>query len=207
MPAENHVKVWDIAIRIFHWSLALFFIIAYLTEDDLETVHVYAGYAVLGLLVFRLIYGFVGTRYARFWDFIYSPKNTLSYLRSLLHGHPKHYLGHNPLGGWMVVLLLVFLSLTTWTGLELYATKDKGPLATNVAFVQTAYAHDDRDKDEHGEEGEEHGLWEEIHEVFANLTLILVFMHIGGVIFSSIVERENLVRAMITGYKKKPFDQ
>ncbi len=88
MSAESRVKVWDIAIRIFHWSLVVFFIIAYLTEDDLETLHVYAGYAVIGLLVFRIIYGFIGTRYARFWNFIYSPATTLAYLRSILSGYP-----------------------------------------------------------------------------------------------------------------------
>lgn len=203
MSAESRVKVWDIAIRIFHWSLVVFFIIAYLTEDDLETLHVYAGYAVIGLLVFRIIYGFIGTRYARFWNFIYSPATTLAYLRSILSGHPKHYLGHNPLGGWMVVFLLVSLSLTSWTGLELYAAEGKGPLA-NIELVQTAWADDDGNRDEHGNESAAHEFWEDIHEVFANLTLLLVFLHVGGVIFSSMVHRENLVRAMITGYKNKP---
>jgi len=203
MSTESRVKVWDIAIRIFHWSLVVFFTIAYLTEDDLETIHVYAGYAVIGLILFRLVYGFIGTRYARFWDFIYSPAKTFAYFRSILSGTPKHYLGHNPLGGWMVVFLLVSISLTSWTGLELYATEGKGPLATNIEFIQTARADDDH-RGEHGNESAAHEFWEDIHEVFANLTLLLVFLHVGGVIFSSMVHRENLVRAMITGYKNKP---
>jgi cytochrome b len=207
MSSENRVKVWDIAVRVFHWSLVLFFTIAFITGEEEEELHEIAGYVVMALVLFRLLWGFIGTRYARFWNIIYSPQTALSYVRSIVAGKPKHYLGHNPLGGWMVVFLLISLSITVWSGLELLAVEEgEGPLATNIQFVQSAYADDDeRGEQEKHAEGEE--FWEEIHEFFAEFTLLLVIVHIGGVIFSSIVHRENLVRAMITGYKRKRTDE
>ena len=207
MSTDNRVKVWDIAVRVFHWSLVVFYVVAYLSGEEAEDgggdLHALAGYVILGLICFRMVWGVIGTRYARFWNFIYSPHTTLTYLRSVLSGKPKHYIGHNPLGGWMVVLLLVSLMLAIWSGLEAYAVEGKGPLATNIEIIQTAYANGN---DEHEHQGKREGdnIWEEIHEVFANLTLLLVILHISGVIFSSLVHRENLVRAMITGYKNKP---
>jgi cytochrome b len=207
MSVENRVKVWDIAVRVFHWSLVLFFTIAFITGEEEEELHEIAGYVVMALVLFRLLWGFIGTHYARFWNIIYSPQTALSYVRSIVAGKPKHYLGHNPLGGWMVVFLLISLSITVWSGLELLAVEEgEGPLATNIQFVQSAYADDDeRGEQEKHAEGEE--FWEEIHEFFAEFTLLLVIVHIGGVIFSSIVHRENLVRAMITGYKRKRTDE
>ena len=203
MSTNDQVKVWDIAVRTFHWSLVLFFVLAYITGEESEDLHAITGYVVLGLLVFRLVWGLIGTRYARYWNFIYTPRTTLAYARSILSGKPKHYLGHNPLGGWMVVFLLVTLSLTVWTGLELYALEEgKGPLAANVQVISPAHADDD-EKEEHGKQGKEDEFWEELHEFFANLAVFLVIVHIGGVIFSSIVHRENLVRGMITGYKRR----
>ena len=199
MSAENRVKVWDIAVRVFHWSLVLFFTIAYLTGEEEEELHEIAGYVVMGLVLFRLLWGFIGTRYARFWNFIFSPQTTLAYVRSIMAG--------KPMGGWMVVFLLFSISVTVWSGLELYAIEEgKGPLAGNVQFVSPAYADDDK-KHERGKYGEGEEFWEEVHEVFANLSLLLVILHIGGVIFSSIVHRENLARAMITGYKRKRSEE
>jgi cytochrome b len=203
MSDQNRVKVWDIAVRVFHWSLVLFFVVSYLTGEEDDDLHIIAGYVVLGLVLFRLLWGLIGTRYARFWNFIYSPRTTIAYARSIMAGKPKHYLGHNPLGGWMVVFLLVSLSFTVWSGLELYAVEEgKGPLANSLQLVSPAYADDD-DRDERKKHSASEEFWEEVHEVFANLTVLLVFLHIAGVIFSSIVHRENLVRGMITGYKRK----
>ncbi|WP_455218470.1 cytochrome b/b6 domain-containing protein [Kaarinaea lacus] len=204
MVNENQVKVWDIAIRIFHWSLVLSFSVAYLTGEEDSQLHNWLGYVVLGLVAFRLIWGIIGTRYGRFWNFIYSPTNTIAYARSLLSGHPKHYLGHNPLGGWMVIMLLLFILLTSWTGLEIEAAEGRGPLAMEMSIIQPAYADKDRDHREKDREEDSEGdeFWEELHEFFANVTLFLVFLHIGGVVFSSAIHRENLVKAMITGYKQ-----
>jgi cytochrome b len=198
----HSVKVWDPLIRIFHWSLVLLFAVAYFTGDDDGMLHIYAGYGIAGLVVLRLVWGVVGTRHARFSDFVYGRHKVVEYVRSLLDGTPQHHLGHNPLGGWMVVLLLAGLALTSWSGLEAYAAEGKGPLATmDMSPIPVAMAHGDAD----GHEGSEHegdGFWKEIHELLANLTLGLVLVHIAGVVVASRLHRENLVKAMITGRKE-----
>lgn len=123
------VVVWDVPVRIFHWSLVLFFAIAYLSGDESEQWHAYSGYVVTGLLVFRVIWGFIGTKYARFSSFVFSPQVIKQYLGSMLDEHPKRYLGHNPAGGAMVVTLLLTLTLCCWTGLVAYGKEGKGTLA------------------------------------------------------------------------------
>lgn len=200
------VKVWDPLVRIFHWSLVLLFAVAYLTGDDDSMLHIYAGYGITGLVAFRLLWGLVGTRHARFTDFVYGPRKVAAYARSMLGRKPLHYLGHNPVGGWMVVLLLAGLSLTCWTGLEAYAAEGKGPLASvDISLVPVAMAHGDGDKHEDGErEGD--AFWGELHEFFSNLTLALVIVHIAGVVVASRLHQENLVRAMITGRKQVQRD-
>ncbi len=187
MQETNEVKVWDPLVRVFHWSLVTAFIVAYVTEDDYLGLHTQAGYTIIGLVLFRLLWGLLGTRHARFSDFVRGPQTVTTYLKSLLTRHPTHYLGHNPAGGWMVIALLVTLLLTTLSGLLTYGIGESaaGPFAALG--------------------GNPGGFWseamEEIHEVLANLTLLLVFVHVGGVIVSSLLHRENLVRAMLTGRK------
>lgn len=200
---QDRVRVWDIVVRIFHWSLVVAFVLCYLTGDELDEIHAYLGYVILILLGVRIVWGVVGTEHARFADFIYGWGPTRAYLRGLVSGRPPHYLGHNPLGGWMVVLLLGSLILASWTGLEAYGQEGHGPLAGST--VTSAFARDENDEKEEkenereDEEGDE--LWEELHEISVNLSLILVIVHIFGVIVSSVLHRENLVRAMWTGYK------
>src|SRR5688572_16372716 len=106
----ERIKVWDIAVRVFHWSLVGAFALAWLTAEDESALHIYAGYTVAGLIVFRLLWGFIGGRYARFKAFLYSPGETLAYIRDSWNGKSRHYLSHNPLGALMVFALL--LSLT-----------------------------------------------------------------------------------------------
>ena len=207
MNDKNFIPVWDILVRIFHWSLVLAFTIAYLSEDDFEDLHVYAGYVVLGLISFRVLWGFIGSRYARFSDFIYSFAEIKNYLSSLLTKNPKHYLGHNPAGGVMIIALLVSLFATTISGVKIYGVQGYGPLADNgieFSIISEAQAHGDNKHEDDGdrEETEEEEFWEEIHEFFSNFTLLLVFLHIAGVIVASRVNGENLVRAMITGKKE-----
>jgi cytochrome b len=180
---RDTVPVWDPLIRIFHWSLAVFFFIAYITEDELLTVHVYAGYAVAGLIGFRVVWGLIGTRHARFSDFVTSPAEVLRYLGRLLTGSAPHHTGHNPAGGAMILALLVSLALTAFFGMTLIAGDGNGPLAGTFVAGWS-------------------GDWiEEAHEVFANLTLFLVLLHVAGVVVSSLLEGQNLVKAMITGRK------
>lgn len=208
MDTGNQVKVWDLGVRIFHWSLVILYFIAYLTGEDESDLHIYAGYGVIALIVFRIVWGFIGSKYARFSDFLYGPGAVIRYAKSLLTSSPEHYLGHNPVGGWMIILLLLSLVGVSWSGLELYAADGHGPLAHQQGtLINTARAdgeregHDDDNKGDMAEQNEE--FWEEIHEVFANLSLTLVFLHIAGVVIATVKHRESLVKAMITGYKDK----
>ena len=205
-PVAHEIPVWDIVVRVGHWSLVAFFAIAYLTgEIEAETLHAWAGYAILAIVVLRIVWGLVGTKHARFSDFVFGWRETAAYARSLLALRPKHYLGHNPLGGWMVVALLAVLLLVSWSGLELYAAEGKGPLAESTLMaVRPVLANGEKESDDRESEGGE--LWEEVHEFLARLSLLLVFMHIGGVLVSSLAHRENLVRAMITGRKRVKSD-
>jgi cytochrome b len=195
----EEVKVWDIFVRIFHWSLVISFAIAYITEDDFMWLHEVTGYIVLALVIARIFWGLVGSRFARFSNFIYKPATIKKYLFDSLKFKEKRYLGHNPLGGVMVVVLFVMLLLTSWSGIEAHNTADSGYSLFNIEIIKSALASDD--DDEHG--FEEHEFWEEVHEFLANATLVLIFLHIVGVIVVSVTHKENLVRSMVTGRKRK----
>ncbi len=180
--------VWDSLVRFFHWSLVTAFLIAYVTEENLLSVHTWAGYLVLALVLIRTAWGFIGTRHARFSDFIYSPQTIIQFLKDTFYLKARRYLGHNPAGGAMVVLLLISLVLTATSGIFLLGAEDhSGPFAS--FFQGGAY------------------FWaealEEVHEFFANLTLLLVVVHIAGVVVESMIHHENLVKAMLTGLKQK----
>lgn len=214
------IPVWDLFVRAGHWALVLFFFIAYITEDDLLTIHSWAGYGVGGYVVLRLVWGFVGPRHARFSDFAYGPVRAARYVLDLLLFRAKRYLGHSPAGGAMVYALLLSLAATVLTGTALLAVEENaGPLAPwlgaeaaagngGIAFtllVKSARASDDDDEDrKHGGKGgkKDNDFLEDVHEFFANLTLFLVVAHVAGVLLASLVHRENLARAMITGRKR-----
>ena len=169
---KSMIRVWDLPVRIFHWLLVLSFAGAFVTAESerLRDVHVVLGYTVLALLAFRLVWAFVGTRYARLSSFAFGPRAVAEYVRSLLTTHPRHYLGHNPAGSWVIYLLVLL----------------------GIAAGVTGYAT-------YNDVGDE---WmEELHEGAANAMLALVFVHVAGVIVSSVLHRENLVKAMVTGYK------
>jgi len=181
---QNQVYVWDMFVRLFHWTLVAAFTIAYFTEDDLLKVHVWAGYVVGALIVARVVWGFIGPARARFSDFIYDPATTLRYIRDLVLFRAERHLGHSPGGGAMVVLLLLFLTATVVTGLVVYGGEHQaGPLA-GIFTKDTGEA------------------MEEAHVLIANITLGLILAHIAAVVLASFGHRENLVRAMVTGYKR-----
>lgn len=171
--ARDTVVVWDPLVRIFHWSLAICFFGAYLLGDDGGTLHQTIGYAAFGLVGFRLLWGMVGSRYARFSSFIPSTGVLLRYLKDVLARKEARYVGHNPAGAAMIVALL----------LAVVATGISGWLLTTDALWGVEWV-------------------EEVHEVMANTTFFLVGLHIAGVVFSSLRHHENLVRAMITGRKR-----
>ncbi len=178
------IKVWDPLVRLFHWSLVISFFLAFITEDDFISLHVAAGYAVAMLIGFRLVWGLIGTRYARFTQFIKSPAQVLFYLKKMLKFDVPHYIGHNPAAAAMIVSLLISIILVSITGMAIIATEGQGPLAdTFLAGFNAEWM-------------------EEIHEFFANFTMLLVLLHVAGVFISSMMEGENLARAMITGRKK-----
>ncbi|MCW8919180.1 MAG: cytochrome b/b6 domain-containing protein [Gammaproteobacteria bacterium] len=206
MNSETEIKVWDPLLRLFHWSLVAAFTIAYVTEDEWQNLHVWAGYAVAALIAFRLVWGFVGPQHARFSDFLFSHATIIAYLKDMVALRAKRYIGHNPAGGAMVLALLLSLSATTLSGMQLYALEENaGPFARiELNLAPVAMARADDDEDEHGGEGhKEGGVWEEIHEFFANFTLLLVVLHIAGVVVSSLAHNENLPRAMVTGKKRR----
>jgi cytochrome b len=186
MQKQQYTIVWDPFIRLFHWSLVVAFVLAYVTEDDLMTLHTWAGYSVLGLVTTRVLWGLIGSRHARFSDFIYSPATTLQFLKDTLRQKGKRYLGHNPAGGAMVIMLLLSLLVTSLTGVVLYGAEEGGgPLAGWAG----QFGHDWAE------------AFEEVHEFFANFTVLLVFLHVAGVLIESFIHRENLVSSMFNGKK------
>ena len=188
MSESLQIKVWDPLVRFYHWALVSAFIIAYITEEDFLTIHSWAGYLILSLICIRFIWGFIGTPYARFSDFAYSPENIIQFLKDTLRLNAKRYLGHNPAGGAMVFLLMFSLLITTTSGVVLLGAEEQaGPVAHWFAQPESMWAD----------------VLEEVHEFFANFTLFLVFVHIAGVLVESLIHKENLVSAMITGFKER----
>lgn len=214
MSHIQQVKVWDPLVRTFHWSLVVLFTLAYVTGDDAETAHIWFGYIVLALLLLRVLWGLVGTQHARFSDFAYPVTAILSYTKDMLLGRARRYLGHNPLGGAMIMIMLVVLLLTCATGIiaqradqpEVALTPAQPAIAT-IDLVPAAWADDDRFESREArapdkETRKRNKALREAHEFFAKLMLLLVVMHIGGVLLGSLMHRENLVRAMLNGRKR-----
>jgi cytochrome b len=166
------ILVWDVPTRVFHWLLVTSFAGAFLTSESeyYRDIHVVLGYTLLGLIAFRLVWGFTGTHYARFKSFLFSPVETAKYLASMLTGHPTHYLGHNPAGSLAVFALLACGIASGVSGVLIFQDMGGDSL-------------------------------EELHEMVSYGMLAVVALHVAGVLISSLLHRENLVRAMITGYK------
>src|SRR5262245_59854067 len=121
MSEVQMVRVWDPLVRIFHWALVVAFFTAYFTEGDLwRSLHVSAGYTVLGLVLARVLWGVIGSPHARFRDFVVGPRTVVAYLKDMLHGRARRFTGHNPAGGAMIVLMLASLVMTTVSGVALY---------------------------------------------------------------------------------------
>ena len=169
------ILVWDVPTRVFHWLLVLSFGGLFLTAESerYRDIHVVLGYTLLGLIAFRLLWGFFGTRYAQFRSFLFKPGEIVAYVRSLFKGKPAHYVGHNPAGSVAIWLLLILGISTGVTGVMLF--QDIGGEAV-----------------------------EELHEFVSNTMLAVALIHISGVVVSSLMHRENLVRSMVTGFKQMP---
>jgi cytochrome b len=200
------VRVWDPVVRIGHWVLVAGFATAYLTEGEPEWLHVRAGYAIAATVALRLVWGLVGPKRARFSDFVTGPGKVVDYLKGLVAGTAERHVGHSPAGGAMTVALLLMLGVTAFSGMATLAAEEgEGPLAGVIAQNDGAERGVLLEREEHGE-GEDHEggekAWEEIHETAANITLVLILVHLGGVVLASMVHRENLAHAMVTGDKR-----
>lgn len=177
------VRVWDFPTRVFHWSLVALVVIAWLTgeeEGSAAVVHRYVGEAIAGLIVFRVIWGFTGGEHARFSDFSAGPAAIIHHIRDLFAPAPKRHLGHNPLGGFAVLLLLISVSAVVVTGLFSGGEVNAGPFAGALGLELS-----------------------EAHEVAFRVLEILVIVHLLGVFVESWRSKDGLVPAMITGRKRR----
>lgn len=180
------IPVWDVPTRLFHWLFALAFVVAWITgdSDTYRDLHVFVGYLMLGLLAFRLAWGLLGSRYARFRSFRFSPRQALQYIFSSLSRNAPRFIGHNPAGAWAVYLLLVLGLLVSISGILVLGGEEQQGLVSGVS----TYA-----------EGE---ALKELHEVLASAMLALVLVHLVGVAVESWLHRENLTKAMFDGRKQ-----
>jgi cytochrome b len=167
------VPVWDPLVRVMHWCLVATVLLSWITKEGGGKWHEWLGYAASAIVVVRVAWGVIGSRYARFSHFVRRPRVTLHYGARVLHGTAPRHIGHNPLGGWMTVALLIAVGLTGLTG-WLYTT----PQYWGVEWM------------------------EDTHNAMAIAVLLLAAMHVAGVIATSLTHRENLVAAMIHGRKR-----
>lgn len=174
-PAAADLMVWDPVVRLIHWSMVAAVTVAWFVSEG--RIHDAAGYVLLALIAFRIVWGFVGPKNARFSSFVRRPSSVLEYAAQTYADREPRYIGHNPLGGWMIVALLA-------TGL---AVSLFGWLYTTDAFWGIAWV-------------------EQVHVLLAYLLLALAAIHVAGVIFTTVRQRENLIAAMLHGRKRVPED-
>jgi cytochrome b len=171
-PSGKSDLVWDWPLRLWHWTLALFVLIAWFTPNKYDSLHRFAGYIVIGLLVFRVGWGFVGTRHSRFRTLRARLRAAPAYLWGLRHGVTGRYMGLNPAGAAMMVALLSLLTISTITG----------AMEVTVSFFGVWWVED-------------------THAYSSDAVMILVLLHVLGTILMSVLLRENLIWAMFTGRK------
>ena len=188
--APQLVRVWDLPTRLFHWILVVAVAIAtltgYVSPEWWMGVHLWAGYVIVLLLVFRLVWGVFGSEYSRLTSFAHAPRKLGEHLRGVFLLRPPHYLGHNPTGAGMIAALMVVLTGLTVTGLMVLGGEEKqGPLAGVVSYVTGNTA-------------------KIVHATLVNILLVMIAGHILGAIVESLLLHENLIAAMITGRKRLP---
>jgi cytochrome b len=185
MPDDRRL-VWDLPLRVFHWLFAVSILASWVTAElglGWMQWHFYLGYWMIGLLIFRFIWGLIGPRHARFFSFLFTPASVWRYLRGLVKGSAPSTVGHNPAGGIMVLLMLILVGLQVSTGL--FATDDvvwSGPYAPAVSKDTSRNLTT-------------------IHHINFNLILATIVLHLGAIAFYAAVKRQNLVVPMLTGHK------
>lgn len=173
-PTGGRTRVWDPWVRLFHWSLVAAFFVAYFTGDSVGAIHEWAGHIALGLVAFRLLWGFVGSKHARFTDFVPGPLPLFDYGKKLLRGREPRYIGHNPAAAVMILVLLAAIIVISVSGWLL--TTDWGWGSETI---------------------------EQVHEWAVDITLIAITLHVLAAVYESFKHRENLIRAMFTGFKRR----
>ncbi len=178
------IKVWELPVILFHWSLAAAFLAAWLTQSDrFLYYHVFAGYLFLALLIFRIYWSIKGEYYARLKSFLYSPSHTVTYLKHLLTKKSQYYIGHNPAGSWAIYIIVLLGLVIAITGLVTFGAEEQhGPLKGLFNFTTGHRFH-------------------ELHMILADILMYLVIIHIAGVLIESLLHRENLIVTMLTGNK------
>jgi cytochrome b len=171
--APAMIPVWDPLVRAFHWSLVVLFVAAYATAEDAEALHRFIGYGIAALLAARVVWGFIGSRHARFTDFVRSPRAVLAYLKLAGTHRAPRYLGHNPAGGAMTIALMAMIGGICWTG--------------HLMTTSSGWGSE---------------VLEGVHALLANGTIVLIALHLVGNLLSSLLHRENLTMSMITGLKR-----
>ncbi|MDR3391807.1 MAG: cytochrome b/b6 domain-containing protein [Sulfuriferula sp.] len=185
---NQSIKIWDLPTRLFHWSLVICFAVSWASADlfDAMQVHFYAGYVMLTLVLFRLAWGVLGSSTARFSQFLSGLRAVSAYSKTLFKPRPGDYIGHNPLGGWAVILMLGLLAFQAVTGL--FSNDDllaSGPLAHLIS-------------------GDLSDTISDIHHEAFDYLLAIAGIHIAAVLFYRFYKRSNLIITMITGYKTLP---
>lgn len=187
--STRYVRVWDLPTRVFHWALVALIFTSWLTSEiggNAMTYHLWSGYCILALVLFRVAWGLVGSEYARFSTLFHGPVAVWRYARGLIRLDPPYYLGHNPLGGWSVVLLLLAVLVQAVSGL--FTTDEiftDGPLVKHVS-------------------GATSDLLSTVHRWNFYVLLCLISVHVAAALFYLVVKKQNLIGAMFTGRKRVP---
>ena len=173
MSEKQVILVWDVPTRVFHWLLVLCFAGAWLTSESerLQMIHYAFGYSAVALVLFRLVWGFIGTKYARFTQFLRGPNEMAGHIKSVLSSHQHSSPGHNPVGGIVMVGLMLIILLIGLTGY--WSVKE---------FLGD--------------------FMSEAHEAIASIALGLAILHIAAAVIMSLLQKENLIRAMVNGKKQ-----
>ncbi|MDX8394826.1 MAG: cytochrome b/b6 domain-containing protein [Mariprofundaceae bacterium] len=186
MKHTTHTLVWDPLLRIFHIILVACFLIAYFMEDTILQLHLLVGSTLFGLIIFRLYWGIFGAKHAKFSEFTFSIKQIIQHIRSLICWQKSHHLGHTPAGGLMIFFLLAGLLLMSASGIILYS------LENNAVPFANQFDHMDVDTII---------FIEMLHSLLADILMLAVLFHIAGVLVESLLQKQNLIGAMISGYK------
>lgn len=186
-PGVEHVRLWDPLLRGFHWTLAALVVTTWMLGHfgpNKMTLHFWLGYTIIALLAFRLVWGLVGPKPARFTHFLVGPGAVIGYARTMFQRRPSYWPGHNPMGGWAAAILIGLLVYQIGTGLVMDPDDyiNVGPLASQVSAATRKAARG----------------W---HDTGGVLILLMVVLHVAIIAFYKYWKREDLIRPMLTGWK------